>query len=113
MGAKIVKLEGEEIISLVKEMNSLEKERKELEEEFRLRSEALEKVHKERYEFVWKQIRVLAGFPPDQRNLEIDTEYTDLFGVAYIKVIEECQCPICKMRRGEGLDLPQMSEIRH
>lgn len=110
MGAKIVKLEGEEISSLVKEMISLDKERKELEEEFRLRSEALEKVHKERHEFVWTRIRVLAGFPPDQRNLEIDMEYTDLFGVAYIKVIEECQCPICKMRRG---DLSQMSEIKH
>ena len=116
MGAKIVKLEGAEIASLVKEMNSLDKERKELEEEFRLRSEALEKVYKERHEFVWTRIRVLAGFPPDQRNLEIDAEYLDLFGVAYIKVIEECQCPICKMRRGEEFDLALNlgeSEIRH
>lgn len=113
MGAKIVKLEGEEISSLVKEMVSIDKERKELEEEFRLRSEALEKVHKERHESVWKQIRVLAGFDPDQRGLEIDTEYMDLFGVAYIKVTEECQCPVCKMRRGEEFDLSQMSEIKH
>lgn len=97
MGAKIVKLEGEEIISLVKEMISLDKERKELEEEFRLRSEALEKVHKERRESIWERIRVLAGFPSDQRGLEIDTEYMDLFGVAYIK---ECQCLVCKVRRG-------------
>ena len=111
MGAKIVKLEGAEIASLVKEMNSIDKERKELEEEFRLRSEALEKVHKERHESVWERIRVLAGFPADQRGLEIDAEYLDLFVVAYIKVTEECQCPVCKMRRGE--DLTQVSEIKH
>ena len=118
MGAKIVKLEGEEISSLVKEMVSIDKERKELEEEFRLRSEALEKVHKERHESIWKQIRVLAGFPADQRDLEIDAEYLDLFGVAYIKVTEECQCPVCKMKRGENLDLGEIfsvstEEIRH
>lgn len=113
MGAKIVKLEGEEISSLVKEMISLDKERKELEEEFHLRSEALEKVHKERHESIWKQIRALAGFDPDQRGLEIDMEYMDLFGVAYIKV---CQCPVCKMRRGEEFDLALAkveSEIKH
>lgn len=114
MGAKIVKLEGEEISSLVKEMVSIDKERKELEEEFRLRSEALEKVHKERHESIWKQIRALAGFDPDQRGLEIDTEYMDLFGVAYIKVTEECQCPVCKMRRGEDLVLADVeNEVRH
>lgn len=110
MGAKIVKLEGEEISSLVKEMVSIDKERKELEEEFRLRSEALEKVHKERHESIWERIRALAGFPSDQRGLEIDTEYMDLFGVAYIKVTEECQCPVCKMRRGEDLDLSLSNE---
>lgn len=114
MGAKIVKLEGKEIISLVKEMISLDKERKELEEEFRLRSEALEKVHKERHESIWERIRALAGFPSDQRGLEIDTEYMDLFGVAYIKVTEECQCPVCKMRRGEGLVLDDVeNEVLH
>ena len=113
MGVKIVKLEGEEISSLVKEISSLEKERQELNEEFRLRSEALEKVHKEKHEFVWKRIRALAGFDPDQRGLEIDMEYMDLFGVAYIKVTEECQCSVCKIRRGEGLDLSQMSEVKH
>lgn len=118
MGAKIVKLEGKEIISLVKEMISLDKERKEFEEEFRLRSEAMEKVHKERHESVWERIRVLAGFPADQRGLEIDAEYLDLFGVAFVKVVDECQCPVCKMKRGENLDLSEIlsvstEEIRH
>ena len=118
MGAKIVKLEGAEIASLVKELDSIDKERKELEEEFRLRSEALEKVHKERHESIWERIRALAGFDPDQRGLEINTEYMDLFGVAYIKVTEECQCPVCKMQRGENLDLGEIfsastEEIRH
>ena len=115
MGAKIVKLEGAEIASLVKELDSIDKERKELEEEFRLRSEALEKVHKERHESIWERIRALAGFDPDQRGLEIDAEYLDLFGVAYIK---ERQCPVCKMRRGEDLGLGEIlsastEEIRH
>lgn len=118
MGAKIVKLEGAEIAALVKDMESIEKERQELNEEFRLRSDALDKVHKERHESIWKQIRVLAGFDHDQRGLEIDAEYLNQFGVAFIKMTEECQCPACKMKRGENLDLDQIlsvptEEIRH
>ena len=113
MGAKIVKLEGAEGAALVKDIESIEKERQELNEEFRLRSEALEKVHKERHEFIWKRIRVLAGFPSDQRGLEIDAEYLNQFGMVFIKMTDECQCPVCKIRRGEGLDLPQMSEVKH
>ena len=116
--AALVKLEGAEIAALVKDMESIEKERQELNEEFRLRSEALEKVHKERHETIWKQIRALAGFDPDQRGLEIDAEYLNQFGVAFIKMTEECQCPVCKMKRGENLDLGEIlsvstEEIRH
>ena len=113
MGAKIVKLEGAEIAALVKDIESIEKERQELNEEFRLRSEALEKVHKERHEFIWKRISVLAGFPEDQHNLEIDAEYLNQFGVAFIKETEECQCPVCKIRRGEDIGLASTKEIRH